>query len=333
MKEAWGKNQFNSSFPIALCCYLNHSVLKANYLKSDNGIVACKETAIEDAFNAHPFDEDVYYAFESIYLPFQKYTIGSLPRTDVVIQKKSTGECLSAVEIKLTAVPDNTTCELDDEHYGAEIVVRPDTIVYLACNVADSIASSLRSLFSCANINVRDWSEAKNVLPFINRIITLLKNVVIELESYQKPFLLQPIWKTEGKSLVLSDHCLDVFFWSDAAFISFILELASSDFLKNKIGRKTRSIIWLYKMLHQIIETGRFNHRIIIDSLSYNTRNDKAFASSGRVTRKFMESERLRKPIVKKEEIKNIILGGGHNLLSPERRFDAVISNSPEIFS
>ena len=28
-----------------------------------------------------------------------------------------------------------------------------------------------------------------------------------------------------------------------------------------------------------------------------------------------------------------IILGGGQNLLSPERRFDAIIFNSPELFT
>ena len=32
------------------------------------------------------------------------------------------------------------------------------------------------------------------------------------------------------------------------------------------------------------------------------------------------------------EEIKNIILGGGQNFLSPERRFDAIIFSNPEIF-
>lgn len=33
-----------------------------------------------------------------------------------------------------------------------------------------------------------------------------------------------------------------------------------------------------------------------------------------------------------KNEIKNIILGGGQEMLSPERRFDAIIYNSPELF-
>ncbi|MCE7934428.1 MAG: HindVP family restriction endonuclease, partial [Chlorobi bacterium CHB2] len=34
-----------------------------------------------------------------------------------------------------------------------------------------------------------------------------------------------------------------------------------------------------------------------------------------------------------KNEIKHIILGGGQNFLSPERRFDSIIVNSPEIFN
>lgn len=45
-----------------------------------------------------------------------------------------------------------------------------------------------------------------------------------------------------------------------------------------------------------------------------------------------MQSERLSKPIITKSEIKNIILGGGQNMLSPERRFDAILFNSPGLF-
>ena len=60
--------------------------------------------------------------------------------------------------------------------------------------------------------------------------------------------------------------------------------------------------------------------------------NDKAFASSGKITNRYMNSPRLLSPIIGKSEIKNIILGGGENMLSPERRFDAIIFNSPELF-
>jgi HindVP restriction endonuclease len=37
-------------------------------------------------------------------------------------------------------------------------------------------------------------------------------------------------------------------------------------------------------------------------------------------------------PRITKSDIKNIILGGGHLMLSPERRFDAIIYNSPNLF-
>jgi len=50
------------------------------------------------------------------------------------------------------------------------------------------------------------------------------------------------------------------------------------------------------------------------------------------VTHPYMDCDELHNPRITKEEIKNIILGGGQNLLSPERRFDAIIFNSPELF-
>lgn len=85
-------------------------------------------------------------------------------------------------------------------------------------------------------------------------------------------------------------------------------------------------------MLYDFSINGSFNHRRIIDALSYNTKNDKAFAVSGRLTHVYMRSEALRQPRIQKQEIKRIILDGGQNLLSPERRFDAIIYNSPDIF-
>ena len=45
-----------------------------------------------------------------------------------------------------------------------------------------------------------------------------------------------------------------------------------------------------------------------------------------------MKSPELTKPRIKQEEINNIILGGGEKLLSPERRFDAIILNTPNLF-
>lgn len=330
-KEAtWGKNQFNSSFPASLCCYLASKNIEANYLSIQDGIFKPRNIKIKDVFGIDANDSDLYFAFESQHTPFQRYVIGSLPRTDLVIQKESTGECLQGLEIKLTALPDNSTFNLEEKEYGSELVVRPDTIVYLACSLASSLGSNLIDLIP--NIQIEDWADASLVLPHIKTIIETIKNISLHIEDTQNSFLLQPIWKTKGKSPQLAEQCLDIFVWSNAGFTNFISQIADSNPKATKITRQTRTAIWLFKMLQDIAIKGKFDHELIIDNLSYNTKNDKAFASSGKITNRYMLSPRLEKPIISKTEIKNIILGGGQNMLSPERRFDAIIFNSPELF-
>ena len=165
------------------------------------------------------------------------------------------------------------------------------------------------------------------------RIVDTIEKISLISERKQIPFLLQPVWKTTGKSPSLADKCLDIFVWSDAGFANFISKIANKSPDANNITRQTRTAIWLYKMLDDYCTNGKFDHEDIIDSLSYNTKNDKAFASAGNVTNSYMSCQRLENPVISKSEIKNIILGGGQNLLSPERRFDAIIFNSPELFT
>jgi len=69
-----------------------------------------------------------------------------------------------------------------------------------------------------------------------------------------------------------------------------------------------------------------------IDELSYNTKNDKVFSINGKVTHKYMGCTELKTPRIPSEDIKNIILNGGQCLLSPERRFDAIVYNSSDLF-
>ena len=157
--------------------------------------------------------------------------------------------------------------------------------------------------------------------------------ITLSILDKQEPILMQPICKTQGKSPSLAENCLDVFVWSNFAFTQLFLDVARGELsTNNKITRQIRTIIWLFKMLYDFSIDGQFNHSQIIDTLSYNTKNDKAFAVSGMVTHSYMNCNELHNPRITKKEIKNIILGGGHNLLSPERRFDAIIFNSPELF-
>jgi len=174
-KKAWGKNQFNSSFPASLCCYLASKGYQANYLSINNNSFTSKFIDIENLFNISPDSDEIYFAFESVYTPFQKYLIGNLPRTDLVIQNKNNGHCLSGLEIKLTALPDNTTCELSESDYGSEIVVRPDTIAYLACSIASSLEESINTLLP--DIVINDWSDPKQVIVKTDKIIETIKNI------------------------------------------------------------------------------------------------------------------------------------------------------------
>ncbi len=330
-KETWGKNQFNSSFPASLCCFLASKNLQANYLAIEQKQLKPVFISIKDIFGINPDDKDTYFAFESQHTPYQKFVYGSLPRTDLVIQRESTGECLNGLEVKLTALPDNTTYDLTENLYGSEIVVRPDTIVYLACSIAANLSNKLGDLLP--SIEVADWSDGKQVLEQIDKIICAIRKISIDLEANQTPFLLQPIWKTIGKSPELAENCLDIFVWSNAGFTNFISHVANDNPKAKEITRQTRTAIWLYKMLNDIKEKKKFDHEKIIDNLSYNTKNDKAFSSAGNITNKYIACPRLITPIIKKSEIKEIILGGGQNLLSPERRFDAIIFNTPGLFS
>ncbi len=333
-KDAWGKNQFNSSFPAALSAYLAHKNLENVYLKLNENLGIVHDFITTESLFGLP-TEKLFYAFESQFLPFQKYLIGNIPRVDLVTQNLSNGASLKGLEIKLTALPDNSTCHLTENNYGCEIVVRPDTIVYLACSLFsffENRREELQTIIGEDFNQISDWTEPNAIIPHLGKMIRVIDEISLQMLDSQSPLVMQPIWKTQGKTPKLAENCLDVFVWSDLAFISLFAKLAKLEVRDNKITRQLRTLIWLFKMLDDFAKDGQVHHARIIDTLSYNTKNDKAFALSGRVTHQFMKGDILSNPRITKDEIKHIILGGGQNLLSPERRFDAIIFNSPNLF-
>lgn len=337
-RESWGKNQFNNSFPIALSCYMYHKGMKLNYLKLDKNFkIEHQEIDVSEIFGIPPLSPNLFFSFESDYVPYRKIVVGKLPRVDLVthdINRNNT--CLRSIEIKLTALPDNSTYRLPDHQYGCEIVVRPDTIVYLALSIAHEFENSRDKLLNylhpiCSQIE--DWSSIREILPFISSLVECLDNLLTDYLTIQSPLVMQPIWKTVGKTSRLYENCLDIFVWSNFSFTRLFFDitkrLATSE---ETIQRPMRSVVWLVKMLYEFALVGKVNHKLVIDTLTYNTKNDKAFALSGTNTRPYMTCENLTHPRITKEEIKNIILGGGQNFLSPERRFDAIVLSNPEIF-
>lgn len=335
-KDSWGKNQFNSSFPAALSAYLAHKNLENVYIRLNENLETYHDRiSTENLYGLPSNSENLFYSFESPFLPFQKFLIGNIPRVDLVTQNLSDNLILKSLEIKLTALPDNSTCHLPKELFGCEIVVRPDTIVYLACSLFsyfENRRSELQAIIGGEFEAIQDWTEAALIIPYLGEMIRVVDEVSLKMLDSQSPLVMQPIWKTQGKTPKLAANCLDVFVWSDLAFIRLFSKVAKTEIRENKITRQLRTLIWLFKMLYDFSRDGQVNHAKIIDTLSYNTKNDKAFALSGRVTRSFMQGEVLRQPRITKDEIRNIIIGGGQNLLSPERRLDAIIFNSPDLF-
>jgi hypothetical protein len=125
-----------------------------------------------------------------------------------------------------------------------------------------------------------------------------------------------------------------MFVWSNWAFTRLFIDATKQTIKKQRqtISRHSRTTIWLIKMLYDFACNGVIDYVPIIDTLTYNTKNDKAFAVNGVVTNPYMQGKILTQPRITKEEIKWIILNGGHKLLSPERRFDAIIFNTPGLF-
>ncbi len=335
-EEAWGKNQFNSSFPASLIAYMSSKGIQPVFIctRKNNTIEHKKITATE-LFGVDPLSEDAYYDYEAGYYPYEQYyTANKKEKIDLVMINRSSTQPVSGLEIKLTTLPDNTTKDLKDCEYGSEIVVRSPTVLFVACSICAYYDSpkgkvKLHKMLNTIGEEIRDWSEMRQVIPHYNSIKQAILNVSRDMVSGQVPVIVQPIWKTNKRLTDLDEHCLDVFVWSNLSVIQMALREAATD---NDISRNQRTIIWLYKMLWDYTQFGKFNYTSIVNTLAYKYKTDKAFAISGKLTNHFLKSPELDSPRVSKFEIKNIILGNGQKLLRPERRFDAYLVSHPELF-
>ncbi|MDE5807449.1 MAG: HindVP family restriction endonuclease [Muribaculaceae bacterium] len=334
----WGKNQFNSSFPASLVAYMSYKEIKPVYLCTDkeNHVVHTYISG-EELFRINPLAENAFYNFEASFPAYDKFYTGEREKIDLVMLDTATPNDtpLIGLEIKLTALPDSTTKNYTEDRYSCEIVVRPPTINFIACSICNNFKTveekdTLRGMLNIGS-RINHWEEPEEVLLHYDKILQSILRISTYLQYKQTPLIVQPIWKTKGGKSVLAEDCLDVFVWSNLAVVQMCNRADSKS--TKRITRPMRTIIWLYLMLLEYTGVyGQFDYRRIVRLHSYNIANDKAYALSGTQTYEFLKCGELEHPRISKYEIKNIILGGGQNLLSPERRFDAVIVNSPDLF-
>lgn len=330
--DCWGKNQFNSSFPASLVAYMSSIGLKPVYIKT-NAANEIEHDYISgtELFQIDPQSPNAFYLYESGFPSYDKFYTGERESIDLVMLSSDTDTPLIGLEIKLTALPDNTTKNRTEDKYSCEIVVRPPTINFVACSICNKFSGNkgrakLKELLG--DIHINHWEEINDVFPRYGEIRDAILKISTYLYKKQTPLIVQPVWKTIGGKPILADDCLDVFVWSNLSVIQLFNKRES----QTTINRPMRSMIWLYLMLFEYCVYGQFDYKRIVRLHSYNTGNDKAFSISGLQSYEYLKCAELTHPRINKNEIKNIILGGGQNLLSPERRFDAVIVNSPDLF-
>lgn len=116
---SWGKNQFNSSFPVALACYMEYKNIKPIYLVCDYKMkVNHNKIEVADIFGMSYKSKHLFFAFERDFIPYQDIVIGTLPRIDLVtLNQENQNTCLRGIEIKLTALPDHTTSGSKTNYY------------------------------------------------------------------------------------------------------------------------------------------------------------------------------------------------------------------------
>lgn len=290
---------------------------------------------ISDLFGSSLPNEELYFSFETRFDSFRDFVHDELPAIDLVVGHGNPVNQIRPIEVKLTTLPDSTTEALTEDKYGTELVIRSATTRYMALSMAQSVDSKserVREIFDPVFARVRNWDSKAEMLPISGKAVAALELFLTEFKDLQKPLLMQPIWKTVGKSPILADNCLDVFVWSDFALTHLFLDSARNPRDATVISRNARAAIRLARFLYERSKAEKVFQAPIYDGMTFDFQNDKEFAISGSRSRELMSCARLTKPAIMKSEIKNIILGDGQKFLSPERLLDAVFSDSIKAF-
>lgn len=341
--DLWGKNQFNSTFPAALCCYMrDHGESVVLLSASGNKKVSSSLISVNELFGTEEPSENLYFQFES---RFRSYSTvindKDLERVDLVISTKSedekgrtiAGDQIRALEVKLTVVPDSTTASDPEDKWAPEIVIRPATTKYCAMGMAKSCEgekSLIREIFESKLCDVSDWGNETEASQILEVALNCLDKFEMSFREKQIPLVLQPIWKTEGKSPVLAKNSFDIFAWTDFALTRLIIDQARGSVGRAKISRPARSALRLARFLYEFGRAGNAHISNIYDSMTYGYQSDKDFAISGKVSGPYMKHDRRTNPKLPRSTVTKVILGGGEKQLSPERRFDQSVYFSYE---
>ena len=328
--DLWGKNQFNSTFPISLCCYMRDHGIPPVYISVDeDGEIGARDddgVSMEDVFGTPRIGADIRFEFETVFEPLGDLLHDALSGVDVVT-RTADGEFCRPLEVKLTVVPDNTTAKQAEEKWCSELVIRPITSAYAAiqlfANLSDTCRTEIRDIIGPVAFAIQDPDNIAEILLNADRIVQAMNEMIAACTDFQQPYLVQPIWKTVGKTAELANPCFDVFAWSNLAILKIPVDSWKGK--KNKVTRSLREAVRHLWCFRQLLTVGKINYNEIYRGIALGNQTDKSFALNGTRTIKYMDHPRLRKPHFSSDILPALILNGGENRLSPERRFDATV--------
>ncbi|WP_300844809.1 HindVP family restriction endonuclease [uncultured Dubosiella sp.] len=331
--DHWGKNCFNSSFPASLCCYLLDNKKSAMYAKVRNShgklVPHITSISIREAFNMSDSMtlKDIYFDFESVYQPFRAYAYGEIDGIDLVIRHYPSMKYLRPLEVKLTVMPDSTTFSKPQDQWGCEIVIRPATMEYIALSLFDNTKeyrSEIFEIFDPYCREITDWTNETEIVKHLESLKEALEFFVDLFIDYQKPLVLQTIWKTQGREPILEEQAFDVLFWSDMGFTRLFMSKSLVDG-KERITRPGRAIARLVRCLWELAKNGKIDTKAIYREMAYSKQSDKEFSVSGTAWRPIVDNSRLNLLSINKNILTTLIQPGYISRLQPERRFDQTL--------
>ena len=324
----WTKNCFNSSFPTALACYMMEHNMPAIYAKLavvDGELkVVCEEITINELFNCGTMHaQDLDFHFESKFEPYQAYCVDHIDPIDLVV-KDTNGNFLAPVEVKLTVLPTSATAKQQEAKWASEIVVRTATTSYLALGVWDSVKDHrdrIRDIFEDTCGSIGSWTNDYEMAHKTANLRDALNVFEREFIDYQRPLVMQPIWKTQGQTPILCDEAFDIVVWSDLAFSRLFIETE----IKETMSRPMRATARMARCIWELSRSGRVRMEDIYRQMTFGQQNDKEANPAGKGWRKYISTDRVLHPTVPKTAINEIINPGYIERLKPERRLDATL--------
>ena len=271
---------------------------------------------------------DSKYLFETAFVPYSAFVRDTIDKIDLVVSVD--GEHIRPLEIKLTVVPDSTTATLSEDRWSPEMVLRPVSSAYTMMSVAAALANDQATREQVlANLRVGynligSWNNATEIAQHAEPLRSALDEAlqIIADQGLQRPFLIQPFWRTVGQSFELAENCFDVFVWSDVAVMRVPVDQAQN---ATGVSRPTREVARHVKALYEVLSQGDYNYADIYKGMALGHQTDKSFSFSGQKSIRYLENRRLLRPRLHRSVLANLVTDGGENQLKPERRFDAAV--------